>query len=181
MDRKPKLIVIHGISGEQREYDAENEQDLDESFDCIDGHFKWLARARQNLNKARHEEHVRLMQAKTIDYLKTEGFQGSYSAVFLLMLGSAKYGGRIPLDHRQIEERLKYSRQTVSRALTHLVTNGMVVIGEHEGREAYFLTKPAAQKGRVAPEGTKQMATDIRDRISKLPSPIKVIQGGKAS
>jgi len=163
----PPIVVTHGGTGEMRSYATDDGPDADEAFTCIDEHFKWIARARRNLNRARHEEHIRLMQTKAVEYVEAPGFQGSYSAVFLLMLGMAKYGGRVPLTRQQIEERLGYSRQTVTRAIRHLVENGMVTESEHEGRAYWFLPSPAAQKGRRELKKSRRAVRTVRQRAAE--------------
>lgn len=177
MPKKPRLFVVNGETGEQHEYIAENTVDLEQSIECIDQHFKWMARARKNVNKARQAEHIRLMQAKAAEYVEVDGFQGSYSAVFLLMLGVAKYGGRIPLSRAQIGEKLKYSRQTVSRAVSHLMRNEMIFEALHDGRDYYFIAAPAGQKGRTELAGTDVAVARVK-RLLPNGKTMQLLQGG---
>lgn len=175
MGEKPKFVVVHGVTGECREYFTDNVAELDQSIECVDKHFKQIERAKQNASKSRQAEHIRLMQEKAAEYVETDGFQGSYSAVLLLMLGTAKYGGRVPLTKEQIGEKLKYSRQTVGRAVAHLKQNGMIFESEHEGRPYFFLPSLAAQKGHETIKGTDDVAA-----MHKRRAELKILQGGKA-
>ena len=168
MSEKPHLLVTRSDTGEVVKYDLDDESELDSSFECIDSHFSSLERAKKNRNKSRQEEHIRMLQKRAVEYLSTEGRKHSYTSVLVLLLGTAKYGGRIHLTKDKIAEKVGCSRATIDRALNHMFKHGMLTTDEFEGRTYYYFPKTVAQKGYQKLKGSDDIVRDAKQKRNSV-------------